>query len=321
LGWQYLSKKKENRVETPVLVMIAGIALIPQILAVIAAAVFLIMYTMQYFEPTLDFDALAMKNMIMFFGHTIANITMYCCVGWVYHLFPEFTKREIHMNRVLVLSWNATFFFIVFAFFHHMYMDFGQPVSLQVFAQIISYSSAVPATAITMFTMLGQLYHSQIRWSAIPLMFFVGMAGWATGGVGALVDTTISVNKVMHNTLWVPAHFHTYMLLGVVLFIFGFLFYTFSEGKGKEIFGLARFGFWTFVLGAATFVCMFYVGGYNSVPRRYSNYSGANVETMHHAGVESASIAVVGISIVLLGLVLMYIALFKQLNKKVQIAD
>lgn len=315
LGWQYLRKGKPKREIQP-LVMISTISLVPGVFACIAGAVLLIIYLLQFFEPSLNFDPLALKNLVMFFGHTIANITMYLAVGWVYTLLPEFTGRKIKMNKLLVYSWNATFFFIVFAFFHHMYMDFVQPLPLQYIGQIASYLSAVPATAVTMFTVISQLYRAKTKGSIIPVMFLLGTAGWAVGGFAALVDATISINEVMHNTLWVPAHFHTYLLLGVVLFVLGFLFYLFSPPTDRSGGRLGKIGLWTFILGGYSFVTMFYLGGFNSVPRRFSSYSGITAGQVHDIGVLLARIAVFSVGVVFLGLLLIYLALFVQLFKK-----
>lgn len=315
LGWQYLGKKEVQQ-DLPPIVLISTISLVPGVMAFLAGAVMLILYLLQYFEPSLTFDPLLLKNLTFFFGHTLVNITLYCGVGWVYALLPEFTGREWKTNKVVVYSWNATFFFILFAYFHHLYMDFVQPMPLHYAGQIASYLSAIPATAITMFGVIAQLYHSKIKWSVIPLMFLLGTAGWAIGGFAAVVDSTIAINKVLHNTLWVPAHFHTYMLMGIVLFIFAFLFYISSENKGYSTDIKTKLGFWIFVIGAYGFLTMFYLGGLNSVPRRYSDYKGIPIQSTHQTGVLLSQIAVVFIIVLLAGLLLMYISLFSKLLKK-----
>lgn len=315
VGWQYLGKKEVKR-ELPPIVMITTISLVPGLIAFIAGAVFFIMNLMQYFEPTLAFDNLLLKNLSFFFGHTLVNITLYCCLGWVYALLPEFTGREWKTNKVLVYSWNATFFFILFAYFHHLYMDFVQPLPFQFAGQIASFFSAIPATAITMFGVITQLYHSKIRWGIVPLMFLLGTAGWAIGGFAAVVDSTIAVNTVLHNTLWVPAHFHTYMLGGVVLFILGFLFYLSHTKEEQEKDKTAKFGFWLFVIGVHGFIATFYSGGLRSIPRRYNDYSGIPVKTTHAMGAFLARLAIFGIVLLLIGLVLMYISILIKLGKQ-----
>lgn len=316
LGWQYLKKEKEVKRELPPLIMITTIALIPGIFAVIAAAILLIMYLMQVFEPSLSFDALMMKNLVMYFGHAIANITMYCAVGWVYHLLPEFTGRKITTNKVLVYSWNATFFLIVFAFFHHMYMDFVQPLPFQIIGQFTSYASPLPATAITMFTVISQLYKSKVNWGVVPLMFIIGVAGWAIGGFAAVVDSTIAFNSVLHNTLWVPAHFHTYMLMGVIPFILGFLFYITSSKSNINGNLFTKIGFWIFTIGSYLFLVMFYLGGIHSIPRRYSSYAGVQLEQVSNTGKLLAYCASIMVYVLLLGLLFMYISLLIKLVTK-----
>lgn len=312
LGWQYL-RKKEDRRELPPIVLISTVTLVPGIFAFIAGAVLLILYLLQFFEPALSFNVLVLKNMAFFFGHTLVNITLYCGVAWMYALLPEFTGREWKTNKAVVYSWNATFFFILFAYFHHLYMDFVQPLPLQYAGQIASYLSAVPATVITMFGVINQLYHSKIKWGIIPLMFLLGTAGWAVGGFAAVVDSTIRINEVFHNTLWVPAHFHTYMLLGVVLFILAFLFYLFSSREQQSGSILAKTGLWLFVTGGLGFLLMFYLGGADSIPRRFSDYSGIAVRSTREIGIHLSQISVLFIIIVLIGVVLLTFSLFTKL--------
>lgn len=315
LGWQYL-RKKEAQKELPPIVLITTVSLVPGVIAFLSAAVWMIMYLMKYFEPTLDFDPLLLKNIGFFFGHSLVNITLYCCVGWVYALLPEFTGRKWKTDKVLVYAWNATFFFILFAYFHHLYMDFAQPVAFQYAGQIASYLSAVPSTAITMFGIIVQLYHSKTKWGIIPLAFLIGIAGWAIGGFSAVVDSTIVMNSVLHNTLWVPAHFHTYMLAGVVLFIFGFLFYLTHSKEEQEKDRAAKFGFWLFVISAHSFIAMFYLGGLKSIPRRYSDYLGVGINSTHATGALLAQISVAFISLLIVGLLIMYASLIIRFFKK-----
>lgn len=316
LGWKYL-RKREGRKELPPIVLITAISFLTGVVAFLAGTVMLTMYLMQLFKPTISFDTLLLKNMTFFFGNTLMNITLYCGVGWVYALLPEFTGREWKTNKLLVYSWNATFFFILFSYFHHLYMDFVQPLPMQYAGQLASYLSAIPATVVTMFGVILQLYHSKIKWGIIPLMFLIGMAGWAIGGFTAVVDSTIAINKVLHNTMWVPAQFHTSALLGFVLFIFAFLFYLFSGKENQHGGKLAKTGFWLFVTGGYGFVLMYYLGGLNGIPRAYARYSGIQIKSMHSLAIVLAETSVFFIILLLIGLFIMYFSLFKNfLNQK-----
>jgi cytochrome c oxidase subunit 1 len=305
LGWQYLRGRKDVKKELPPIVLITTISLISAILGFLVGIVMMVMYLFQSRGSLLEFDPLLLKNMTFFFINTLVNVTLYLSVGWVYALLPESTGHDWKTNKVQVYAWNATFFLILFAYFHHLYMDFSQPLSVQYAGQIASYLSAIPATAITMFGVVVQLFHSKLKWGIIPRIFLVGIAGWAIGGFAALVNSTIAVNKVLHNTLWVPAHFHTYTLMGIVLFIFGFLFYLFPTKNNRQD-QKRKVGLWIFVIGSYGFLLMLYLGGVSSIPRGYARYTGMGIKSMHERAVLLSQLSVAFIIILLVGLFMMY---------------
>lgn len=311
IGWQYFSKT-EPKEDLPAIILITTVSVLASIFAVLAGAVMDLLFILQYFEPSLSLDPLMMKNIIFFFGHTIVNATMYIGIAWLYAILPEFTHRDWKVTKLVVIAWNATFFFILFAYFHHLYMDFVQPLTLQYLGQFASYFSSIPATAVTMFGVIGQFYRSKVRWSIVPTMFLLGVAGWAIGGFAAVVDSTIAINRALHNTLWVPAHFHTYMLMGIVLIIFAFLYY-FSTGENTENDIKPGWDFKLFVTGSYGFLLMFYLGGLYSIPRRFSDYAGVNTQSVHETGSLLAKVAVVFIVLLMIGLLSMYGGLIKRL--------
>ncbi|MGA9138226.1 MAG: cbb3-type cytochrome c oxidase subunit I, partial [Methylovirgula sp.] len=98
-------------------------------------------------------------------------------------------------------------------------------------------------------------------------LVFVGVAGWAIGIIPAVADGTITINSVMHNTQWVPGHFHTYLLLGMMAMMLGFM--TYMSGARSPS-GLAPAGFWLYLIGGTIFVLAFLAAGSASVPRRYA---------------------------------------------------
>jgi cytochrome c oxidase subunit 1 len=222
---------------------------------------------------------------------------MYCGICAIYELMPRFTGRAWKVTRTVAVAWNATLFFILFAYFHHLYMDFVQPVALQIFGQVASYGSAVPATAVTVFGLGAQLHRSGLRWSFAPAAFTLGILGWVLGGITAVVDSTIAVNLVFHNTLWVPAHFHTYFLVGYVLILLGFL-HLFLRSRAER---LAGTGLAAMLAGGYTFVLMFFLGGLDSVPRRFASYATIPYPELAERAAELARWGAVGGTIFLLG--------------------
>ncbi len=273
LAWQHF--KKNPSTQTPPFILISMITLIGIIACLLGAVLLLALYAVEYFSGgNFVNDPLLMKNLTYFFGHTIANEMLYLGLAVIYELFPEVGGRpKWKTTWYVALAWNCTLIFILTAFFHHLYMDFVQPVGFQIVGQIASYMASLPAAGVTVFSVLVAVYRTPIKWSLTNLLFFIGVAGWVIGGLGAVIDVTITNNFVLHNTLWVPAHFHTYNALGNVLFSLAFFHWfsiQFIKGVYQEKF--TKLTLALLLIGGVGFLLAFYIGGAESIPRRYSNY-------------------------------------------------
>jgi len=313
LAWQYLMKHSADRVEIPPIVLISAAAcLVPGILTTIDGAVLLMLYLFKWFSPALTFDPLLTKNMVFLWGHTLVNITMYLGLAIVYELLPKYSGKPWKTNAVVALSWNTVMVLVLLAFFHHLYMDFAQPNSLQYVGQAASYLSAVPATVVTVFGVISQVYGSRMQWRFVPLCFYLGIIGWVIGGLAAVVDSTITVNFAFHNTLWVPAHFHTYFLVGYFLMLWGFL-YEFS-GSARE--NLAKAALSLVVVGGYGFLLMFYLGGAFGVPRRYAVYDSIPLASLAASGERIALTAAAFVIVLIIGLLLTFAIIYGGLAGK-----
>ncbi len=273
-AWQYFSRKNPE-VQTPPFILISMISLTGILTCLIAGATVVALFFAEYYSNG-DFvnDALLMKNFIYYFGHTLANEMLYLGLAVLYELFPEVGGRpKWKTTWYVAIAWNLTLIFILTAFLHHLYMDFVQPEGLQIIGQLASYLASLPAAAITIFSVIIAVYKTNLRWNLVNLLFFFGVIGWAIGGLGAVIDATISNNFVLHNTLWVPAHFHTYNAMGNVLFSLAFfqwfsMQYAGEQAKEKMLYLKAAF----LLIGGIGFLFAFYTGGAQGVPRRFSNY-------------------------------------------------
>jgi cytochrome c oxidase subunit 1 len=244
--------------------------------------------------PSLTLNTLVAKNMIYFTGHTLANLQIYVAAGIAYSVLPVYTKRPWRLSRALVAGWLATLAIVMLAFFHHLYQDFAQPEAVQWVGNVVSYAAAIPPITVTIYGGLVLVWRSGIRWSAAPLFTLLAMAGWAIGGLGAVIDSTISLNQFLHNTLWVPAHFHTYMALGVMFFLIGAAYHLMPVLTGRQM--NERIGRWAAALmtvGGYGLVLCWYIAGSMSAPRRYL-YPLSGTEVLAVIGAACAVVALTG---------------------------
>jgi cytochrome c oxidase subunit I len=219
--------------------------------------------------PSVVLNALLVKNLTYFFGHVFINATIYMAVIAVYELLPRYSGRPWTVSRPFLWGWAATTIMVMIVYPHHLMMDYAMPRWMLVMGQIISYTSGLPVFVVTAYGALTYVYRSGIRWSMPAKLVMLSMFGWAAGIVPAIIDGTISVNRVMHNTMWVPGHFHFYLLLGVLPMVLAFMFYL-IEDRTRTRSGSGRFGFPLYVVGGLTFAFAFLAGGHVSEPRRFA---------------------------------------------------
>ncbi|MCZ7565366.1 MAG: cbb3-type cytochrome c oxidase subunit I [Burkholderiales bacterium] len=313
LGWHYLSGSGE--LALPPAVLIITVSLIASVAALVAGVVVLVLF---YFELLIGApsDALLMKNLIFFFGHTLVNLAMYLGVALAYEVLPQYAGRPWKTNKIVVISWNTVLLIVLVAYFHHLYMDFVQPGVLQYIGQIASYASAIPAAVVTIFGALLLVYRAKMRWNLASILFYLGLVGWAIGGVGAVIDSTISANVRLHNTLWVPAHFHTYMVAGLVFLVVAYFYHACQEASAApESTGYHKLLAALLVIGAYGFFLMFYLSGAYSVPRRFALYPAELGHGAVYSGIAAAFAAVF-----LLGFVLYLVETGRRWLKAVQAA-
>lgn len=271
LGWPQLFGGDTSEPPPPAVVASTMVTIV-NTLGITSGAAIVVMSLINLYVPSFAIDALLAKNLIFFFGHVFINATIYMAVIAVYEILPRYTNRPWKSNKVFLAAWTASTIMVVIVYPHHLLMDFAMPTWMAVMGQVISYTSGLPVLVVTTFGALMLIYRSGMRWDVTSSLLVLSTFGWAAGVIPAIVDATIHVNLVMHNTLWVPGHFHFYLLIGVASMIFGFMYFLGKQGAVADDRWFDRWAFWGFMLGSLGFVTMFLYGGANSVPRRFAEH-------------------------------------------------
>lgn len=269
LGWPQLFGHDDGNAPPPTVVASTMVTIV-NIIGLVVGASILTMMLVNLYLPEFTIDAMLAKGMIYFFGHVFINATIYMAVIAVYEILPRYTQRPWKANKVFLASWSASTLMVMFIFPHHLLMDFAFPQWMLIMGHIIGYLNTVPILVVTGYGALMIVFRSGIRWDMASRLLFLSLFGWAAGAMPAFIDGTITVNYVMHNTLWVPGHFHTYLLLGMVAMVFGFIYYLGKSGQNAAESWLDRAAFWGFSSGALGFTLSFLYAGKESVARRYA---------------------------------------------------
>lgn len=268
LGWPQAFGSSTDEAPPPAVVASTVVTII-NIPAIAVGAAILTMSLVNVLAPSFAVNALLAKHLIFFFGHVFINSTIYMGVIAVYEILPTATGRPWKSSKAFLIAWSATMLMVLGVYPHHLFMDFASPTWASVMGQILSYTSGLPVLAVTAVATLSNVHRSGIKWNMATGLLFISIMGWSVGVIPAIVDGTIAVNRVMHNTQWVPGHFHMYLLLGVVAMQFGFMYFL-SSAKGAADSALDRAALWMYMIGGFAFAGVFLAAGAASVPRRWA---------------------------------------------------
>ena len=270
LQWLFGGTIDQNHPKT---VVASTMVIIANSLGILAGAVVLVMSLVNIFYPEVVLNALVAKNLIYWFGHMYINATIYMGVIAVYELLPRYTRKPYPISRAFLWSWAVSTVFVIVVFPHHLLMDFAQPRWLAIIGQVVSWGAGFPVFLVTAYGALTNLYRSNIRWTMPSRLMVLAVFGWAAGIVPAILDGTIRNNLVMHNTQWVPGHFHFYLLLGVLAMALALMFHVIgSRVNAPPDSRMDRAGFPLYLFGGLIFVFAFLDAGRLSVPRRMAEH-------------------------------------------------
>ncbi len=231
---------------------------IDMIIATLPFAALLVEMIVQAIDPSIGIDPLLAKGVLWWFGHPVVYLLLFPAVALLYHLVPKYAGRPLVAGRLIVAAWLIAVVVNVIIGAHHMYLDFpsgsAQPV-ISTMMQPLTFAIVTPS-ALSLYSLCATIWGTKLKWT-IPMQFlFVAMCSWLIAGLQGLINATIVLDLVVHNTLWIVGHFHNMALLNIGLVILAAMYAFLPDLIGRPWYS-QRLARWHLVLTT--------VGGYGSV--------------------------------------------------------
>ena len=151
----------------------------------------------------------------------------------------------------------------------------GIKVDTQAYFMLATMVIAVP-TGIKIFSWIATMWGGSIRFDT-PMLFAIGFIFLFTlGGVTGIVLSQAGVDRALHDTYYVVAHFHYVMSIGAAMGLFAGMYYWLGKMTGRQYPEmLGKLHFWMMFIGVnITFFPQHFLG-FQGMPRRYLDYSEA----------------------------------------------
>ncbi len=329
----YLEWRKENRgKKTPLAVVGMFTTFIIWFIASIAVAVEILFMLLPWSLGLVDeINVMLARTLFWFFGHPLVYFWLLPSYVMFYVFLPKIAGGKLYSDMAGRLVFMLFIVFSIPVGTHHQYMDPAIGAQWKYLHGIFTFAVALPSL-ITAFTIAASLEHAGRNRGATGLFnwmgrlpyfdkerwFFAylitGLIIFVIGGIGGIINASPQLNTVIHNTAWVPGHFHLTVAGPVLLAFLAGSLYMIGQFMNKKIRlkGTAMWMPYVYTIGLFIMSYGLKVGGLKGMPRRTNTgASYANPDSILYQAdwIPYIEMTVVGGVIMFIGIV-MFIASF-----------
>jgi cytochrome o ubiquinol oxidase subunit 1 len=224
-----------------------------------------------FFTNDLGGNPMMYVNLIWIWGHPEVYILVLPAFGVFSEVTSTFSGKKLFGYTSMVYATIVITILSYLVWLHHFF-TMGSGASVNSFFGITTMIISIP-TGAKIFNWLFTMYRGRIRFE-LPMMWTVAfMLTFIVGGMTGVMLAVPPADFVLHNSLFLIAHFHNVIIGGVVFGMFAGINFWFPKAFGfklDEFWG--KISFWCWVIGFWVAFTPLYVLGFMGVTRRLRTF-------------------------------------------------
>ena len=247
-----------------------------------------------FFTNDLGGNPMMYWNLVWIWGHPEVYVLILPVFGIYSEITSTFTGKRLFGYSSMVYATVVITILSYLVWLHHFF-TMGSGASVNSFFGIATMVISIP-TGAKIFNWLFTMYRGRIRYE-LPMMWVVAfMLTFVVGGMTGVLLAVPPADFVLHNSLFLVAHFHNVIIGGVVFGLFAGMDYWFPKAFG---FRLDRFWgkvtFWGWVIGYWVAWTPIYIVGLMGTTRRVRHFDDPGLQIWFVIAMIGAVIILVGI--------------------------
>jgi len=230
-----------------------------------------------FFTTELGGNPMLYVNLIWIWGHPEVYILILPVFGVFSEIVSTFSGKRLFGYTSMVYATVVITVLSYLVWLHHFF-TMGSGASVNSFFGITTMIISIP-TGAKIFNWLFTMYKGRIRFT-VPMMWTVGfMLTFVIGGMTGVMLAVPPADFVLHNSLFLIAHFHNVIIGGVVFGLFAGINYWFPKAFGyklNEFWG--KVSFWCWLVGFWVAFTPLYIMGFMGVTRRMNHFDDPSLQ-------------------------------------------
>jgi cytochrome o ubiquinol oxidase subunit 1 len=247
------------------------VAAFPILTATLAMLILDRYFGFHFFSNEAGGNVMMFMNLIWAWGHPEVYILILPAFGVFSEVVATFSGKPLFGYRSMVLATMAICVISFMVWLHHFFTMGAGPDVNAIFG-IASMIIAVP-TGVKIYNWLFTMYGGRIRFTS-PMLWSIGfMVTFILGGLTGVLVAVPPADFLLHNSLFLVAHFHNVIIGGVLFGAFAGYTYWFPKAFGFRLHeGLGKAAFWFWLVGFYVAFMPLYAVGLLGMTRRMQHY-------------------------------------------------